>query len=465
MHRLALFMIVVATTFEFLSTGDKWGKFKILPGAASFTAEMLGALALLYVIVLGTRNRFEYVRPAYWFLFGAIGFTCLCGVLVNGVDSGPVFAGLRNYLRALPWFFIPAVFAFSEKQVRAQLLLLLGICLLQIPLSIEQRVATASNFYGFVAATGDWTIGTLMISSILSIFMICAICVLTALWVRKLIPTNRFLLLFVLLMIPTLINETKGSLLLLPLGLAIAFMTAAERGKRARQLLVAAGLVVVFIAAYVPMYNLLVAERQYGVSIGEFLSDDRLVRRYLSTGGEVGTTKTAGRLDAIVVPVQELSKDPVKLVFGLGIGNASDSALGDAFTGQYFSLYKPFLVNSFARIVLELGMLGFGLVMVLYWLVFADCRAVAAHETRWMGGMAAGFAGVTAIMAVAVFYKDIVAHASLSFLFWYMAGLIAAARMRMAKTAPARSEVPRPIQPAKGNAQLVDAPLATRKFR
>ena len=464
MQRLTLLMFVVVTTFEFLARGDKWGKFQILPGAAPYVAEILGAAALAYVIVAGTRDRFQFVRPAYWFVFGALGLSCLCGVLVNGVDSGPVFAGLRTFLRALPWFFVPAIFAFSEKQIRMQLLLLLGICILQVPLAIEQRIATTSNYQGFVAVTGDWTSGTLMISSILSILLTSAICVATAMWVRKQIPTRFFLIIFLLLLTPTLINETKGTLFLLPIGLILTFMTAAERGKRTKQLLVAAGLVAVFVAAYVPVYNLLVEGRDYQVTIGEFLSDPEK-RRYLATGDEIGTTRTAGRVDAIVVPLKELSKDPVSLVFGLGIGNASNSSLGDKFTGRYFGLYEPFLVSAFARIVLELGLLGFGLLMILFWNIFADCRAVAARDAGLIGSLAAGFAGVAAIMAIALFYKDIVSHVSLSFLFWYLTGLIAASRMRLSRLQLPEAGTQAARQAPAVQNRLVDAPSMSRRLR
>ena len=137
------------------------------------------------------RDRTRYAEPisvrapAYWIVFGLLAFTLAAGVIVNGVESGPIFAGLRNYLRAIPWFFVPAVFAFSDKQVRTQLRVLLAICLLQVPVAIEQRIYTTGTYYGFEAVTGDWTIGTLLDSGILSIFLVAAACVVAGLTIRR----------------------------------------------------------------------------------------------------------------------------------------------------------------------------------------------------------------------------------------------------------------------------------------
>src|SRR5687768_4039340 len=138
MQRLILIMIVVATTFDFLSKGDSWGRFALLPRPAAYLSELLGAIALLYVVVAGTHNRFQFVRPAYWFAFGILLFVMVAGIVLNHVEPGPIFAGLRTYLRAIPWFFVGAVVAFTEQDLRRQFRLLVAIALVQLPLAIEQ---------------------------------------------------------------------------------------------------------------------------------------------------------------------------------------------------------------------------------------------------------------------------------------------------------------------------------------
>ena len=432
MQYFALLMIVTVTTVEFLAQGDKWGRFAILPGSMAYLPEILGAVALVFVIALGMHNRFKFVRPAYWILFGLLGLTTAAGAVVNGVDSGPIFAGIRTYLRAIPWFFVPAIFAFSDKQVRAQLRWLLALCVIQVPIAIEQRIETANVYFGFTAVTGDWTTGTLLESGILTVFLVCAACVACALAIRKRLLKKQFLLIFVLLLVPVTINETKVTLLLLPIGVVTTFLFASRPGERAKQILVALGLFAVTVAVFVPIYNKLIEDRPYSTPIGAFFTDrDRAKGYLLSDQQGLGPNAEVRRGDALIVAVRQTTGDPVRAAFGVGIGNASESALGRDFSGRFNRLYEPFLIIGFTRVLLELGFLGFGLLLTVYWLIFQDARVVASRGEGNKAAFAAAWAGITIVMAIGLFYSKVEASSALSFLFWYFSGLVAAERMRL----------------------------------
>src|SRR5207253_26736 len=112
--------------------------------------------------------------------------------------------GMRTYLRAMPLFLLPAVYTFTEAQIRKQLWFLLVFTLVQLPIAVRQRMWTMAKG-GF---TGDYTSGTLMISSFLSIFLICVACVLTGLYIRKRLPLRRYIPLVCLTIAPSTINET-----------------------------------------------------------------------------------------------------------------------------------------------------------------------------------------------------------------------------------------------------------------
>jgi hypothetical protein len=159
----------------------------------------------------------------------------VCGIIVNSVEPAPIFAGIRYYLRAIPMFFLPAVFLFKERQVRDQLFVLLGIAVVQLPLAIHQRLATrAMGEY-----TGDWTSGTLLISSIMSTYLICCACVLAAFYLRKRLTISAFLLLTLLMLAPTTLNETKGTMILFPVGLTVVFLVGSEAEARMKNAVVA----------------------------------------------------------------------------------------------------------------------------------------------------------------------------------------------------------------------------------
>jgi hypothetical protein len=207
-------------------------------------------------------------------------------------------------------------------------------------------------------------------------------------------------------------------------------MATAAPGRRFKDIALAFSLVAAAAAIYVPVYNYLVQEREYATTIGEFWSDSERLERYVWTKSEVGTTEKGGRLDAILVPARALAEDPVRLAFGYGIGNVSRSTLGQRYSGEYHELFNPFMQNAFARLILEIGVLGLSLVILLMWMILRDAKIVARHDGGLMGALAGGWVAVTAIMLLSILYKDATTLVSLSYLFWYFSGIVTAARMR-----------------------------------
>jgi hypothetical protein len=424
MQKLTLLMIVAVTTFDFLVKGDKWGRWAILPGGSQYLPELLSVFALIAVVVLGVRSRFANVAPKYWIIFGTTLLIIACGIIANTVASGPVFAGLRNYLRAIPWFFVPAVFMFTEEHLRTQLKLLLLIGILQIPFAVEQMVRTLAR--GSHAFTGDWIVGTLMLSHTLSIFLVSGICVAAALVARQKIRPRHFVVFFLLLLFPTTINETKATFLLLPLGLFATFLSAASPARRMRTLASAVAVVALFAAVFIPTYDYIRKDRPYSVPITEFLTDSERMERYLWTKEGVGTVREVGRIASIVVAWEQVASGPTSLAFGYGIGNVSDSALGKGFVGRYFNVLGPFAKISLSLILLELGLIGLVLVLALMWQIASDSRTVARRTDGVVGALAAGWVGVTLIMVAATLYIPVIAQSSLSYLFWFFSGVVAA---------------------------------------
>ena len=422
MQFLTLAMFCAVTAGEFLV------RLQVLNRYLTFLPELFSAVFVVYAVIAGVQQRFRLVKPQYWLVFGLMLVVIVCGVVANSVETGPLVAGIRAYFKAIPLFFLPAVLAMQDRRIRQQLLLLLGIALVQIPIAIAQRwiVMKEHRF------TGDPVSGTLLISSILSIFLICAVCVLTGLYLRKRISKLVYYALVVLLLIPTTINETKGTLILLPLGLLVTFLVGSPRGKRTQIVVGVAMFVALFGAVFAPIYDYMNRNKPYAIPITEFMTRQDKLEGYLDRGAEVGTTEPVGRVDAIVVPLQQLAKDPVQLVFGYGIGNASRSALGEQFTGKYAVRFGPFAITSASTFLLEIGLLGTGLVLLLYWMIFRDALAVARLDDGVRGALAIGWTGVTVIVALATAYKTTYTFESLSYLFWYFSGMIAARRMQFA---------------------------------
>lgn len=399
------------------------------PRIIRYVPEIMALFAAAIVVVVGTGQRFRNVAASYWIVFACLAMALAFSAIINAVEPGPLFSGLRNYLRALPFFFLPAVVFFDERETRTQLLVVLALAVLQLPIALYQRLTTFSDG----VLSGDRTTGTLMDSSMLSIFLICVACVLTAFYIRKRLGITVFLPLLLLVLLPTSLNETTGTVLLLPLGLVATFVFAEIGAKRVLSVIKAALLLSIFASIFIPIYDYYMLPRT-GEGIIEFMTDARDVERYVSKDADIGNTERLGRGDAITIPTRVLRSDPVQFVFGLGPGNVGDSGLGEDFTGRYFATLGPFLRTLWTIVTLELGMLGFGLLLVLMWLVFRDARILAGIDHGLIGTLALGWLGVMFVMMASFFYKPMIPNETASYLFWYFSGLIAAERMKLAVT-------------------------------
>jgi hypothetical protein len=374
---------------------------------------------------------FRFIAAKYWIAFGMAALIILCGIVTNSVGAGPIFAGMRTYLRPIPMFLIPAVFTFTDKQLQTQLKLMLFVGLAQVPISCYQRyvVWIEGRF------SGDDVRGTATDSGILSIILICMALVLVGCFMRKQISRTMFFTLFFLLLLPTMINETKATVVLLPIGLLTTIVAGSASGQRLKVFSLGLVLLGIFGAILIPVYDMMAANNPYKNEqhLTDFFTNQEEIDKYMETkgGASLGTKHMVRRGDAIRVPLQYLAKDPVNLAFGLGIGNASHSNLGQQFQGTYYDLFQYFAVLSISTFMLELGLLGTAVVFVLYGLLFFDSIAVAKQDSGLTGALAIGWIGVIPVIAASTFYTAIHMFTILSFFFWYFAGIVAARRTQL----------------------------------
>jgi hypothetical protein len=426
MHGFILMVICGVTFGEFLVQELN------LPSFLHFLPEMLSCVLIVYVFVAGTRDRFRLVAPKYWIAFGVLAVAIIFGIIKSGTGSGAIITGMRFYLRSLPMFFVAAVMPLTDEKLRTQLKLLLGIALLQLPVAGYQRwVIYSADRY-----SGDDVRGTLLDSGICSMFLVSAVLVILGLMLKGRISKKWFTALFFLLLLPTTINETKVTVIFLPLGILVALIVGAEPGKRLRYAGFTMIALIAFGAIFIPIYDMLEEHNHYRVKIVDFFTNPQEIDKYLvshgrHTGAGIGGSKLSGRGDSIMIPTAYLARDPADLAFGLGMGNASPSNLGKNFEGTYYRLFRSLLITSFAFYLIELGLIGVIMVGIMYWMMFADCVAVARSDDGLLGAMAVGWTGVIAIFVLACVYNVAYQFPSLSYLYWYFTGAICARRVAL----------------------------------
>lgn len=392
----------------------------------SLISEILSAIAAAVVLVLGIRQRFIGFNPVYWLLLGFIFLNMLFGIVVNLVEPGPIVAGFRLYLKAIPFFFIPAVYAFSHDQIRLQIALVLASSFVQLPIAYYQRL----NTLDIGSLSGDYTVGTLTISSHLSMFQISVIAILVAYKASGKLPFKYFLPALVLVALPTMINETKSTLFLLPLAVIVPMFLASRGKRRLKGALGGLALAAAMLAIFVPVYDYYAVPR-WGYGILDFVTTEGQVERYLDKGaGLASKGQRVGRIDSYRLPLQVLAKDPVKLAFGLGAGNVRISVLGDKFSGRYSSQYEHLIKTGFALLLWETGLFGLIFVVLLQYRILIDVKRVSMSDS-WYREMAAGWVFVVTIFLFGLLYKNFIANIGIAFPYWYFSGLLVAEARRL----------------------------------
>jgi hypothetical protein len=415
--RFVVFLMIVSVLLaEYLT------KEYSLPRPVAWLPELVSLLAALIVIVRGIQQRFKDVDAKYFIVFGIIFIHIVAGVILNQMSAGVLFSGIRLYLKSLPFFFLPLVVKFEDRDLKWQLLLIAAISLIQLPIAWDQQQMPG--------ATGDNVSGTLRISSFMSVFLCCTSAMAMSLYLKTRISLAMLIAFLALTLPATMINETKGTMFLLPIALLtpVIFLGKAAGSKKVKQTALTLVLIGAFFAAFVPLYDYFHDER-WGYGILDFFQMEGRVERYLVKDSSLGSEKV-GKIDSLFLPFKAARHDPTQLAFGLGIANVSPSSLGPGFEGDYLGLYGQLAGPTATMFLWEIGLIGTALAFLILYMIFRDAR-VAREAEGITGALALGWIAVIGIMFLAWFYKKTVGSDALSYLFWFYSGVIAAASMRI----------------------------------
>jgi hypothetical protein len=413
-----------------LGDGLKGVGLHLFPSKFKFFIELLAGAFAVYLIIIFALNKRITIRVTYLFFFFFFLIHVLMGVVFNTVPSGAIFGGIRRYFLFMPLFFLPMVYKFSDNEILTQLKVLLFFGLIQCPVTIYQRFFRYSHH-----VTGDYITGTLEISSILSLYQVSCIAVLTAFYIKKKIKLPIFLFFVILLFIPTTLNETKGTLVVFPIGLLfiILFGTGRIINIKKIALIVTSGFLIMFV--FVPIYGYLYPQMNVVSFFQGKGMKNKSLQGYLFKGVEKHDVdvKDVGRLDILMFPFKILSKEPFKLILGLGIGNVNPSGI-TMFSGDYTE-YDKYGGRSMAAssLIWELGLIGLFLYALFLFLIFKDAMSIKAIDSP-LGNLALGWIGIVVILWLSFFYKNVIYAKVLVYLFWYISGLVVAGRVKYERT-------------------------------
>lgn len=404
-----------------------------LPRVISWMPELLSGMAIVLLFGAVIKKYKINIGYNYVFLFVFIFLVMLVSSVSNSVQAGAVFAGMRTYVKYIPFFFLPIMLPVTENILRNNLLVVLCFALLQLPVSFYQRFVKHSG-----VTSGDVIIGTVGESHLLTIITLSAVSMVLAAYYKKFITQKHVLLLFVLLLIPPTINETTITIFLLPLAFIIPTFIYAK-GSADKSKLIAMSIVgLVFLVIFTAGYNMLYGARWGGSIFNIFTSQAEnkelssfLMKKDASIESDARVKGEVGRFDSIMLAYKYLSEYPTKLAMGVGIGNAADS-FSEKFIGDYNIQYISLggSTTGLSHLLWEVGLIGVILVLVLFIMIYRDAYLLMQREGIY-GVLALGWTAVMSFMLVSLIYKNIIPANVIGYLFWYFSGCIVAEKYRV----------------------------------
>ncbi|HSG96896.1 MAG TPA: hypothetical protein VLA11_02800, partial [Woeseiaceae bacterium] len=309
----------------------------------------------------------------------------------------------------------------SDKQLRVLLGTFLLMAALQVPLSYFQRFVQFSD----AMHTGDPITGSVTVSSSLTMVMCMVIALIISLYVHRKIALSLTLVLFFFLAAPTAINETKGTVLLLPLATLGPFLLAQGVDKKWRMAAPVIGICVIALIAFATVYDMLIAARWGAVGLTEFFSGEK-VGGYIYRGSEAGDENIA-RLDSMILPLEYMSGQWMRTMFGLGVGNVSPAPLPEL-QGAYFEIGKElgFGITAIGNLIWETGIIGMTMYLVLFLMIWRDTRRCAKLDDNSSHGWSYTWWSICVVIFVLGFaYKSVLQLNELGYIVFFWSGLMA----------------------------------------
>jgi len=415
-----------------------------LPPSLKLLPEMCSAIALVVVVarvVIGTRVRLDW---RYGLFLGLLLFIMSFGFFAQSVEAGPIVGGLRVYLRALPFLLLPAVYPFTERQIKVQVIWLFLLMAVQSPLAFYQKYFQFRDHWN----TGDYVTGTVVTSGVLSVLMLCGIAALVVMYLRDKLRLIPFVLGVGFLLAPTTINETKITIILLPLVMLVPALFM-PRGQRALRKLVpvlvtggAAAMTFLAVYAYFAQFE------TGAMRIEDFFQNQKALQNYLYNKADKKRFSDLGRFDTLVYAWRRVEQDPLVFGFGVGAGNASGTSVKQ-FQGRYSKYYKAYGVG-YTQVgywLWELGAAGVLAYLFLFFASFRDAVFLARSDSP-LSAIGQTWATIVVVLVIALGYTSIFSIDVLLYPFWFYTGLCAskAWELRAGHTI-AKPQVSRTSQP------------------
>lgn len=254
----------------------------------------------------------------------------------------------------------------SEKFIKAVVL----IGLLQIPFAVLKYIlAGGGGLRTLDSVTGTFSVyGSLVANQLLAIGLVLSYKVRTK---KNIINLNSYILI-VLLLVPLLLSKSRSASGFAVLMIAFVYLKDAvskyDFTVFIKNLIIGFAILSITVAMFVTFFwkNYDIKQQLNVDYIVSYFTKDPVTstQRYLQ-----GTDPRMGRVRSVTEAVRLISKTPLTFLIGCGSGSISEASLLNM-EGSYFQWYGPLAGlwrTQYAKIIAELGIVGFGLFVFLFY--------------------------------------------------------------------------------------------------
>lgn len=404
--KLLIYLVIINIFFA------DWLAFKLnfIPRYLTWFPEAASLVVLVYVFFQASKKKRFGISSKYLLCLATFVLLMVVGFLLNGVSAGVIFSGMRIYLRFFPFFLLPAVWDISDKELFNLLKFLLFLSFIQLPVVLYQRFILYST-----SISGDPMGGTLgaNTSGTLSVLLLLVLAFYIACYLRDRVNFFQFFLGAMILLLPTAMNETKITFVLLPVCFVLPLMFGGIEKRKLWKVLLLFCFAGIALVSLKTIYDFFIVKR-WGYGIVDFVQMEGRLAGYADM-----------RLGPIMKTLEMAFDDPVFFFFGVGAGNASGSFTAQM-TGAYVKTFSSLGLVSLGVVLLlwEIGFAGISVITVCLTMVFFDALKLSKFGEGAERVIGLAMVSIIPIYCATSAYFNITQVLVINIPFWMLCGFV-----------------------------------------
>lgn len=389
---------------------------QLIRWSIALSSAVLGGVALLDRLFLHPAPKHRaLLAPISWWLIAFFSVAMVSSVL--NYDTVATFAyGFKGYFQIWGLFFAIVLMNWRDSTIDALPRTLVWIALIQLPFVLHEYfflVPTRVGLGGGVVAE-DVVAGTLGASAtggganaVLSLLLITALAILTALYKQGILSPGRLFLAAAILLLPVFLNANRISLVYILLAYCILF-SQEIMAKPGKTLIVGAFSILVLLAVFWSYSTFLSRSRESGdfrtLIVNTFASN--VEKEYGYGDYDLNRFTTIAFWYA-----EHKNGDLSHILFGHGIGESREAVGGVVEANTLALRVYPNTgigLTSVSAVLWELGISGLAVLTGLFWSSFSSVRKLARayRHVPWRCAVFQGLQVAVVALAISMFHKN-----------------------------------------------------------